>query len=69
VLAREVDASLRADDGVVEQRLLLGIEQRERTTCELVVVPHLRRADLELAVGLRVDARHVFERLHDAVLG
>ena len=68
VLAGEVDATFGRDDRLVEQRLLSGIEERERATGELVVVPHLRRAHLELVERLRVDAGDVFERLDDAVV-
>ena len=38
-------------------------------TGELVVVPRLRGAYLELVERLRVDTRHVLERLADPVLG
>ena len=46
-----------------------GLEQRERAAGELVVVPHLGGADFELLDDLRMDLRHVVERLHDAIGG
>ena len=69
VLAGEVDSSFGRDDPVVQQRLLLRVEEGERPARELVVVPHLRSADLELVGRLGMDPRDVLERLHDAVLG
>ena len=68
MLAGEVDPAFGRDDRVVEQCLLARVEQRERATGVLVVVPHLRRAHLELADRLGVDAGDVFERLHDPVV-
>ena len=63
-----MNAPLGLDDVRVEERLLSGIEQRERAAGVLIVVPHLRRADLELFGCLRVDARDVLEGLDDAVV-
>ena len=65
VLAGEVDAALGRDDVLVQQRLLAGVEQRERAAGVSIVVPHLRRADLELVERLRMDARDVLERLRE----
>lgn len=53
VLTGEMDASLRLDDVVVQQRLLLGIEERERAAGEFVVVPHLAALCLLLASEYR----------------
>src|SRR4051812_12279918 len=68
VLAREVDATLRRDDVRIQQRLLRRLEQRERATGVWIVVPHLRRADLELFLDLRMDDGDVLQRLHDALV-
>src|ERR1044071_7296271 len=56
VLAREVDTALRLEDRVLKRRLLLRRKQRERPARPTVAVPGMRRADLELASDLRVDA-------------
>src|SRR5258706_11804429 len=69
MLAGEMNAPLGLDDVRVEQRLLPGVEQRERAARELVVVPHLGRADFELLDDLRMDRRHVVEGLADAIGG
>ena len=69
VLAGEVDPALGRADRVVQQRLLAGIEERERAAGELVVVPHLRCPDLVVLERLRVDPSDVLERLHEPVVG
>lgn len=63
VLAGKENPALRTDDMLVQQRLLARVEERERASGKFVVVPHLRRPDLELLGNLRVDAGQVFQRL------
>src|SRR5215204_6672473 len=67
VLTCEINAAFRFHYMTVEERLLPGIEQCERTTLEFVIVPHLRCAHLEFIAHLRMYARQVFERLAYAV--
>lgn len=53
----EVDPPLRLDYVPVEKGLLAWVEEGESASRELVIMPHLGRADLELALHLGVDAR------------
>src|SRR5688572_7810221 len=66
VLSRKMDASFGLDDLIMEQGLLSGVEERERTARVRVVMPHMRGACLELLPDLRMDDRHIFDRLLNA---
>src|SRR4029453_242132 len=53
MLAGEEYSALRRDDVVIQSSLLAGIEESERPSRKLIVVPHLRRTYLQLLYDLR----------------
>src|SRR5205085_9127770 len=68
VLSGKMNAAFGGLDGLIEQRLLARRKERERAPRELVIVPYLGSADLELVLDLRMNLRHVVQRLRDAIL-
>ena len=45
-----------------------GIEERKGAACKFVIVPHPGGAHFEFLQDLRMDLRHIFQRLFDAVM-
>ena len=66
VLSRKMDAALRFDDLIVQESLLTGIKERERSTRKWIVMPHVRGARLELLPDLRMDHCNIFNGLLDS---
>jgi hypothetical protein len=48
MLAGEMDAALRGDNGFVQEGILARVEQGECPAGEFVIVPHLGSAGFEL---------------------
>ena len=65
VFSRKVDAALRFDDLIVQEGLLTGIKEGERSARVGIVMPHVRSACLELLPDLGMDDRNIFNRLLD----
>ncbi len=68
MLSGEVYSSFWTDDFLKQKRLLPGVKKREGSSRKFIVMPHPGSSHFKLFQDLRMDFRHILQRLFNAIL-